>query len=313
MRHDGRVISPRRLPLVLFVCLCVLAVLAPSACAVETMRLEDPYTDNYKASFNDDPSQPELRTWLAMHAITADGTTWEPADPASIVVSGSNIDVQGADGRSGLFGVFTGGGPLSDPPEIRIDPPDAESRGQWGVLVSLTDRDALQATPGVIRFSLSVGDAVIAVGTVEYRHDASIMANDPGDIEDNGPGGRWFVGGIATRMNWDATLADRPSLLAGAPPVVAAVPPRITSFTVPIRSCSRVITIRVRGRAGSSRITLLRVSVAGHAFSRWVRIAPSYRVVLPPGVGVRSVRAQLRDAAGRRSAIVTRTVRRACG
>jgi hypothetical protein len=306
------VISPRRLPFVLLACVCVLAAWAPSAGAAETMRIDDPITDNYKASYNDDPSQPELRTWFALRTITAGATTWKPAEPDSISVVAPSVAVEGADGRSGELTASTSSGPL-EAPELRIDPTSADSGGRWGVLVALSDRDALRGARGVVSLTLRVDGATLAVGTVDYRYDASITSADPGDIEDNGPGGRWFVGGVATRMDWNADPSPLPSLVAGASTTSPSdVRPRITSFVVPVRTCSRMITIRERGRAGTSRNTRLRVSVAGRAYGRWVRIAPRYRIVLPRGVGVRAVRVQLRDARGLTSRIVTGMVRRAC-
>src|SRR5688500_1138143 len=93
--HDGGVRSPRFPLLTLF----VLLLAAPSASAVETMRIVDPVTDNYKASYGADPTVPERRTWLAIRSISVGGTTWAPKPPAEILITpGATVEVVGADG-----------------------------------------------------------------------------------------------------------------------------------------------------------------------------------------------------------------------
>ena len=85
--HDGDV----RFSLLPLLALLTLVVAVPVASGA-TLVIDDPITDNYKASYNADPSATELRTWFSIRSITAGGTSWAPAAPSQIqVVSGGYV------------------------------------------------------------------------------------------------------------------------------------------------------------------------------------------------------------------------------
>lgn len=298
----------RRLIPVLLVLVSAL-VAAPGASAVETMRLDDPITDNYKATFNGDPNTPELRTWLSTKRIVAAGTTWAPRSPGAIEFSAaSSLEVLAADGRTGTLAAAVASGPMTSLFQ-RIDPVEVESRGRWGPLGAVTDRTVLRSTP--VRLSLALrgaDDALLATGVVEYRHDAALAAVTSDHVEYNGPGGRWYVGGVGTRTNWEPVPAAPPVLIASA----AAVPPRVTAIGLPLRTTKRLVSMTVRGRAGSARIAHVRVRIGSAGWGRWVTTRASYSVTLPRGVATRLVRVQLRAADGRVSAVAGRRIRCVC-
>ena len=279
------------------------------------MSLVDPITDNYKASYNADPSQPELRTWLAMKHVSVAGTRWQPVVPSAIqVVSGGSVDVVAADGRSGRLVAQVTSGPFGSP-LWRMDPASASSGGRWGVLATLTDRQTHAMTPAIVQLTLFVGTEEFGAGYVEYRRDATLAAAPSSSIEHNGPGGRWYVGGIATRTQEETAPATPPTLLATAPsaPVVR---PRITRVTLPLRTVRRAIPLTVRGRAGSADapITHVRVRVgASRRWGAWIRTRAAYSVVLPPGIAIHTVSVQLRDSRGVSSLAASRRVTCNCG
>jgi hypothetical protein len=293
----------------------VAGVLSPAgAGAAQVLVLDDPITDNYKASYNADPTAPELRTWLAVASVTVDGTTWRPQAPGSIsVTSGGAIELLAGDGRRGTLTATVASGPLTAPLQ-RADPLDSASRGRWGPLTSVTDRATLRTTPGVVRLRLVVAGAEIGVGTVSYVHDPALAGAPAGSIEHNGPGGRWYVGATRTRTQEEAAPAVAPSIAAdGVPGAAPAGRPRIVRVRMPVRSSSRLVPLRVSGRsAGGIRITHLRVRIDAQRWSGWVRTRSSYTLRLPRGTRTRAVRIQVRDASGRTSAVALRRIRCTC-
>lgn len=299
----------RRLPILLslslLACLC-----APTPSSAATIQVHDPITDNYKASYNADPSRPELRTWFSARHFVAAGTTWRPSSPDEIAVGSSALQLHAADGRSAWLSARVTAGPVASI-FTRVDPTHVASGGRWGLLIALSDRAALAANPVSIALTMTSGTATVATGVVEYRRDAALASVTPGHLEFNGPGGRWYVGGVATRTEWAPAPAVRPTLTAGAAPAVVARP-RITRIYLPLRTTRRVVSMRVRGRAGARRITHIRVAIGGRGYGRWTRVAPRYRIVLPRGVATHRVRVQLRDAAGRPSRSALRRVRCIC-
>ncbi len=280
--------------------------IAPSAGAVEVLRVVDPVTDNYKASYGADPSVPENRTWLAVRSIQAAGTSWQPVAPSEIRIDGSSIAVRAADGRSGTLQATITSGPFRTLIH-RTDPIDVESRGRWGPLSTVTDRDVLRTTPAIVRLALVTGGSTIATGIVSYRYDPAIAGVGPGHIEYNGPGGRWWVGNTATRTNEETAPAVAPVVVAGT--VVRAARPRIHRVRMPIRTSSHRIPLRVAGRnAGGVRITRIRVRIGARSWTPWIRTRSRYTLVLPRNARVVGVRIQLRDARGRTSFVSRRRV-----
>ena len=279
---------------------------APAAGAAQVMRLVDPVTDNYKASYGADPSVPENRTWLAIRSVAVAGTTWKPVEPAEIRIDGASLTVVGADGRAGTLTATIASGPFRTIIH-RTDPTNVESGGRWGVLSTVTDRAELRTSPAVVRLALVVDGATIGVGTVSYRYDAALAGVAPGHIEYNGPGGRWYVGSTRTRTNEETAPAAISSVLAGTVRTVAR--PRIHRVRMPLRTRNRYIPLRVSGRnAGGVRITHIRVRIGSRGWSRWVRTRARYTLVLARGQRVQGVRIQLRDARGRTSTVARRRV-----
>jgi hypothetical protein len=150
-------------------------------------------TDNYKASFNDDPDAPELRTWLALHELELDGVRYAP--PASDTLLHETLTLQSAESPSDTIEVSVRivSGPGSTL-QLRTGP----QRELWGPLLQLSSRDALQSTPVLIE--LSTGDDSQPL-RLEYRYDESLAQAPESSLEHNGPGGRWYVGGTATATN----------------------------------------------------------------------------------------------------------------
>jgi hypothetical protein len=278
-------------------------IVAPSALAVPTMSLVDPITDNYKASYNADPSEPERRTWLAMTQLVAGGTTWTPSDRSDVGIG--DLAVTAADGRTGSLHAQGVSGTFADY-LWRVDALDADSGGRWGPRPTMWDPATTRSSPVLFNLTLTVGGSVLARGRVSYRWDSAIAGAPSSSLEYNGPGGRWFVGGSRTRTDQEPAPASPPTLLA-------AFPPTITGLRVPpIRTSTRAIAVRLFTRSGTARIRFARYSVAGRRFTRWLPIASSYRVVLPRGSAYRSVRFQVRDAIGLTSTVIGRRVRCSC-
>jgi hypothetical protein len=294
-------------------------LLASTANAAEAMLIDDPITDNYKASYNADPTRPELRTWLSLRTITADRATWRPVAPDRIsVTSDGSIAVISNDGRAGVLTARVTSGPLAAP-IMRSDPYSASSGGRWGILATVTDRAQLSRTPAVVWLTLTIGGSSIGAGTVSYRYDSAFANAPAGNIEHNGPGGRWYVGDMPTRTAEEQAPATPPSIPVGGtgalpgPPLRPAARPRITRVQLPLRTTRPVVRMRVSGRnAGGVRITQLRVRIDARRWGRWIRTRSRYTLVLGRGVRTHAVRIQLRDARGRTSLVSKRRVRCGC-
>jgi hypothetical protein len=185
-----------------------------------------------------------------------------------------------------------------------VDSLAADSGGRWGPLLTIDDVRGF--APMLFNVALAVDGSTIALGRVAYRWDPALAAAPEGNLEFNGPGGRWLVGATATRTDQEAAPAVPPTILA-------AFPPRITFFRVPLSTTTRSILVRLGTQGGTARVTRARFSVAGRAFGSWIPLASSYRVVLPAGSATRTIRVQVRDSLGLRSSIVSRRVRCGCG
>ncbi len=300
------------IPLVLLALATIACLTVPAGAAAATIVLDDPITDNYKAAYNADPSKPELRTWLAMRSITVEGVVWRPVAPSAIQIFSGGIDVVAADGRTGTLRAAVASGPLVASPLMRSDPLASPSAGRWGILATVSDRTALRTTSGVVNLTLSIAGATIATGVVSYRYDAKLAGAPSSNIEYNGPGGRWWVGSVATRTQEEPAPGTPPSLVAEEA-VAPVARPRITRVRVPSQTFVRTVTMRVAGRNVGPRITSIRVRIDSRAWSRWIPVASSYRITLPAGNRVRTLRVQLRDAAGTMSFISSRRIVCGCG
>jgi hypothetical protein len=252
-------------------------------------------TDNYKAGFNPNPGVRELRTWLAFKTVTAGSVVFRPAalpvgsptfkDPAA------GVTLRGSDGTTAVLTAQTTSPNVTGPGLIRVDPD-----GNFGPLIQERSVTALQASP--IRETLELKRAGVSLGTAaaDYTYDARVAGAAAGTLEFNGPGGRWYVGGIPTRLNWEAA--------APAPPrdVVA---PTLTSVTVPAVTSSRTITVRI---VASDNVGVRQVRFAQEdgRWTPWQAFAPTKRWTLSTGASAKAVFTQVRDAAGN----VSRTVLR---
>jgi len=314
--------SPCRFPVRTRALLCLallaaLVALPASARAAETLTVTGAVTDNYKASYNADPSARELRTWLSMDSVGAAGTAWAPAHPAAITFTSDSLAVVGADGRNGSLAMtITQGVPAADrkptAAAFRVDP-----SGRWGSFLALGEPMNMEQAPHVVRWTLTVAGTAIATGAVEYRNEHAFDQLAAGALEYNGPEGRWFIGGHGIRTAAE-TAPPTPVVETATPPnIFTGSPgkPRLTKLLMPVRTTTRVLPVRVFGRATNNfKITYVRFAVGrGAKFGTWVRIAPRFRLRLPAGNHTWLVRAQLRDAAGGTSTIASRRVICACG
>lgn len=287
----------RPAPLVLL-CLIALAVVAPGSARAATLSIENGISDNYKASYNADPTAPESRTWLSMDRIHAAGTTWRPAIPAAISFT-APLALTGADGRSASLSLRIVRGRLATT-TLRFDPD-----GRWGPLVTIADRSTLAASPPRLGLILAADATTLATGVVDYR--PASFAGPGSAIEQGGPGGRWFVGSQGLRTDWEAR---------GATGVIVASdarPPTITRIQLPLRTTRRVVPLRVHASSPTGiAITHVRVRIDGGRYGRWVRVAARYSVRLPAGRATRLVRIQARDALGSVSIPASRRVTCRC-
>lgn len=280
------------------------------------MVLDDPITDNYKASYNANPDVPELRTWLALNSITVDGKRWRPFAPNQITIHpNGTVKLTRGDGLSAQLIAAVMAGPMTKPLLQRVDSLDAPSKGRWGPLGTLTSRAALKDTPVVISLKLisDSDQSVLATGMISYRYDANLASVGPQHIEYNGPGGRWFVGNTRTRTQEEAA----PDKSSSIPAVITTQPntqpprPRITRIIMPTRAAKRSVSLRILGqRTSSARITHMRVRINHYRWGRWLPIRQHYRLILPQRKGIYTVRFQLRDSSRATSPLAQRRIRR---
>lgn len=157
----------------------------------EPVRLCGAATDNYKASYNDD-DRPERRTWLAIHEVEVDGVRWRPVPGTPLAADELELErVDGAEGRrTARVEIAVGPG---DAVTLRTGP----QRGLWGPLLTIDSARALEREAVVVRLAFGDADAV----DVEYRYDEALAAAPEDSLEHRGPGGRWYVAGIATATN----------------------------------------------------------------------------------------------------------------
>jgi hypothetical protein len=286
----------RMLALLVAIAVCLLAAATSAHAAV--FSVDGGISDNYKASFNTNPSVRELRTWLSFDRIVASGTTWAPADPGSTSFV-SALSVASADGRSAQLAVTSTSANVASV-FLRTDPPKGDTGLRWGPLVTL--RAAMsRATPKVrIGLTLTQNGAPLAAGVLDYW--VSSFAGTGSSIEQNGPGGRWRIAGYPLDTDWqsDSTPAGR---------LAAAVPraPRATGLI----ASRRATTVRVRASARAAqgaRVLLSRYRIGSGRYSAWRRASSAYAFHLAIGSRAR-VTFQVRDVRGFASAPLTRVVR----
>lgn len=330
----------RRLRLTAATCAAFSAValaLAGTAAAGD-VQLNMVKTDNYKASYNAGGAA-DNRTWLPIENVTIEGKFFSPD---------SDDDGWVGQGPYHLYGTQMGApdvltlsvdrlsGPGNDSPLFRTS--GMYPAPFFGPLVMVTDKQALRTTP--IRYQLTVKrnyDAVVATFELSYRYEAAFSApaaGTPQHIEANGPGGRWYVDGVATPMDWENRVAGFACVTCGpatapapqpvsapattAAPVVAApgetpavantsgaaagrdaIAPRIVAAVVTRLRDARWVRIKLRA-TDNVGVAAVRTANEGSGWGRWRAIAPGRPVqhVLARGTGRKVVYIQVRDEAG---------------
>jgi hypothetical protein len=166
------------------------------ACDVQSsaVKLCGAATDNYKASFNADPSAPERRSWLAIYELEVRGKRYKVAAGQKLVPpSVKLVSLRGAGNEVDVTSKVVSG-PASV--AMRVGP----QVGLWGPLVTLDDNTAPPDSKIVIELTVA-GSGKNAVTRVEYVRDPSLIAAPKDSLEYGGPGGRWRVDGFQTATN----------------------------------------------------------------------------------------------------------------
>lgn len=275
-----------------------LLVLVPVASANAALfAVEGGYSDNYKASFNSDPSIRELRTWMSFDRIRGAGTTWAPATPGSITFAQSQT-VLSADGRSAQLTVTSTSANIASV-FIRTDPPTTTTAVRWGPLVTLRSPIGPGNAKARIGLSLTSGGSLLATGVLDYW--ATSFSGTGSSIEANGPNGRWRVSGYPLFTDWETGRSPSGVLEAAVP-----IAPRATG----VKATRSGATIRVRalGRAvQGARIPWSRYRIGSGRYTAWRRASSPYAFRLARGSKTR-VTVQVRDVRGFASKPVMRVV-----
>jgi hypothetical protein len=168
------------------------------------MRLCGVETDNYKDCYNGaGHPQVETRSWVVWSTLQARAASWKlaPGTPqfgtsARLVrISGRpslpKTAVMTAETVTGPVGILT----------VRSGPPT----GRWGILLTLSDRDALRAGPAHIRLVVrTTGGQLISSLGLRYAFDSALSSVPSSSPEFNGPGGRWIVHRAVTKTDIEA-------------------------------------------------------------------------------------------------------------
>lgn len=148
-------------------------------------------TDNYKASFNEDPTVPERRTWLAIHELEVDGNRYSLAKRHPLVVD--EVVLERDDGGRATVRVRSDG---PEPVTLRVGPQE----GLWGPLLTLGEAPIPAGDDVAVDLVVTV-DGDVHVLALRYRRDESLATADDDSLEHRGPGGRWLVSGQQTATN----------------------------------------------------------------------------------------------------------------
>ena len=272
--------------------------LLASASAATTLAASGAYTDNYKASYNADPTQPELRTWLAMTSLTANGVTSRPASlPATgqaYVAADSGTALRGSDGTLATLSASTTSTNVVGNGFFRTD-----ANGDFGLLVQERSREALKTASIHETLTLTVGGNAVATAGADYAYDGAVFNAPATSIEYNGPGGRWAVNGTLTRLNWETTAPATTTDVSA--PVLSAV-------SMPSSTSTRAITIGITA-TDNVAVTQARFANEDGIWSAWQTFAPSMSWTLSSSASTsKGVSTQVRDAAGNESTSIYRTL-----
>ena len=268
------------------------AAAAPAHAAPAALTLGSPVTDNYKAAYNADPSIRELRTWLATKSVSVGAVTFKPVAPASgqaYVGAQDGLSVRGSDGSAAMLTAATTSTNTLGQGFFRT-----ASTGEFGLLMQEKTVAALKTAPIRETLTLTRAGIVLATTTVDYTYDQAIANATPGNIEYNGPGGRWFVSGTATRLDWESSPPPAPTPTPAPGPDKTA--PVLSSVTLPASTTKRAITITL---SASDNIAVSEVRFANEDgnWAAWQPYATQKPWTLSPNAGSKGVFAQVRDAA----------------
>jgi hypothetical protein len=185
--------------------LALLISVAPAHAAVTpAAKLNGPITDNYKARFNADPNVVERRTWLSMRSVTIGTAVFTPEVGQAQFTQSLRVRDSRNRVRVATMAMSGANGQILT---WRNDAAVGASQNRFGPLIQLRAK----ATPatGNVRVVISfrtLAGALVAAKIATYRYDQA-LANAPArSLEWNGPGGRWFVGSVATRTNVEARI-----------------------------------------------------------------------------------------------------------
>lgn len=166
------------------------------ACSVQrgSMRLCGASTDNYKASFNARPDEPERRTWLAIDELELDGRRYRVAEGQPLQAEA--VRLVPVDGRGDAVEVVL---ELLEGPAtvaLRVGP----QLGLWGPLLTL-ERDQVPEDAEIVVELRVRGGTDDASVRLEYVRDEDLAEVPADSLEHGGPGGRWLVDGTPTATN----------------------------------------------------------------------------------------------------------------
>ena len=265
-----------------------------SATAADTASVQGAFTDNYKASYNGDPNAYDLRTWLAFHSITVGGVAYTPATiPAAIsfVNATDGMAVKDANGNQAVLTASTTSTNVFNQGFFRIDP-----NGDFGLLQQENSRAALQTAAIPELLTVSRGGVALGSLTASYTYADDVFNVPSTSIEYHGPGGRWWVAGAPTRLNWEATAP-----VVTPPPATDTHAPTLTSVIAPATVPSRIVRVRLVANDDVA-VTQVRFANEDGTWGAWKAYSATTTTTLSSSrVASKGFTAQVRDAAGNES------------
>jgi hypothetical protein len=176
-----------------------------------SLRLCSVRTDNYKACYNGEPVRPDTRTWLSFASVRASGALYGrdsgQADGVNVPLARVRVHRTGGDThmprRAVLVVRVVSSANNVSAVTFRNDP-----GGLWGVLLQLRHQ-VRSGAPVVLRLRLlDHRGHTRAQDTVRYVYDTALANAPEGNVEYDGPGGRWQVGSHRTSTDWELGSPD---------------------------------------------------------------------------------------------------------
>jgi hypothetical protein len=137
-----------------------------------------------------------------MLSLTAGNVVYTSADDASgmdvFVDAAAGVRLNGSDGS-----VVTLRAAASPASTARINGHFRTKAPQFGYLGYVASRDALQAHPLHVDFTLIRDEVTVASGSADYTFDPVLAAAAANTPEFNGPAGRWSAQGVATKTDFE--------------------------------------------------------------------------------------------------------------